>query len=85
MLVRSATAQSTTSTVYTPHCTVFDAKKTLLRVGEYEYCRSQMSTSYTLRTKWWCYFGVHWVGMTPGLNHGRWVGSWAGNGHVSGF
>ena len=52
MLVRSATAQSITSTVYTPHCTVFDAKKTLLRVGE--CCRSQMSTSYTLRTKWWC-------------------------------
>ena len=52
MLVRSATAQSITSTVYTPHCTVFDAKKTPLRVGE--CCRSQMSTSYTLRTKWWC-------------------------------
>ena len=50
MLVRYATAQSITSTVYTPHCTVFDAKKSLLTVGE--CCRSQMSTSYTLRTKW---------------------------------
>ena len=52
MLVRSATAQSITSTVYTPHCTVFDAKKTPLRVGE--CCRSQISKKNTLRTKWWC-------------------------------
>ena len=52
VLVRSATAQGIRSTVYTPHCTVFDAKQALLRVVG--CCRSQMSTSYTLRTKWWC-------------------------------
>ena len=32
MLVRSATALGIRSTVYTPHCTVFDVKKALLRV-----------------------------------------------------
>ena len=33
MLVRSATAQGIRSTVYTPHCTVFDAKKAPLAQG----------------------------------------------------